>query len=116
MIMKPVEDIYPKWDNDKIYTDLDNMIKDILNGQLNEKKDKEPADGSEASDMVSHNVAISGLAELVKILTAKIEGIDDSVADKVTKVLDATIDSRWKQECEHMSLTYGIRLQNWRHK
>ena len=82
--MKPVKDIYPKWDNDKIYTDLDNMIKDILNGQLNEKfwdavpttkcqkrkngvaasvvpnqrpstmrrKDKEPADGSEASDMV----------------------------------------------------------------
>ncbi|CAN6997484.1 unnamed protein product, partial [Brassica rapa subsp. trilocularis] len=127
MIMKPVEDIYPKWDNDKIYTDLDNMIKDILNGQLNEKfwdavpttkcqkrkngvaasvvpnqrpstmrrKDKEPADGSEASDMAAaHNVAISGLAELVKILTAKIEGIDDSVADKVTKALDATIDSK----------------------
>ncbi|CAN6871060.1 unnamed protein product [Brassica oleracea] len=127
MIMKPVEDIYPKWDNDKIYTDLDNMIKNILNGQLNEKfwdamlttkcqkkkncvaasvvpnqrpstkrrKDKEPADGGEASDMAAdHNVAISGLAELVKILTAKIEGIDDSVADKVTKALDATIDSK----------------------
>ncbi|XP_048616284.1 uncharacterized protein LOC106354676 [Brassica napus] len=127
MIMKPVEDIYPKWDNDKIYTDLDNMIKDILNGQLNEKfwdavpttkcqkrkngvvasvvpnqrpstmrrKDKEPADGSEASDMAAaHNVAISGLAELVKILTAKMEGIDDSVADKVTKALDVTIDSK----------------------
>lgn len=41
-----------------------------------------------------HNVAISGLAELVKILTAKMEGIDDSVADKVTKALDATIDSK----------------------
>ncbi|CAN6971893.1 unnamed protein product [Brassica rapa subsp. trilocularis] len=126
MIMKPVEDIYPKWDNDKIYTDLDNMIKDILNGQLNEKfwdampttkcqkrkngvaasvvpnqrpstkrrKDKEPADGGEASDMAAdHSVAISGLAELVKILTAKLEGIDDSVADKVNKALDATIDS-----------------------
>ncbi|CAH8334409.1 unnamed protein product [Eruca vesicaria subsp. sativa] len=37
MIMKPVEDIYPKWDNSNISTDLDNMIKDILNGQLNEK-------------------------------------------------------------------------------
>nr|VDD21598.1 unnamed protein product [Brassica oleracea] len=127
MIMKPVEDIYPKWDNDKIYTGLDSMIKDILNGQLNEKfwdavpttkchkrkngvaasvvpnhrpstmrrKDKEPADESEASDMAAdHNVAISGLAELVKILTAKMEGIDDSVADKVTKALDATIDSK----------------------
>ncbi|CAN6803883.1 unnamed protein product [Brassica oleracea] len=95
MIMKPVKDIYPKWDNDKIYTDLDNMIKDILNGQLNEKKDKEPADGGEAYDMAAeHNVAISGLAELVKILTAKMEGIDDSVADKVTKALEATIDSK----------------------
>ncbi|CAN7084886.1 unnamed protein product [Brassica oleracea var. botrytis] len=127
MIMKPVEDIYPKWDNDKIYTDLDNMIKDIFNGQLNEKfwdampttkcekrrygvaasvvpnqnpstkrrKDKEPADGGEASDMVAaHNVAISGLAGLLKILTAKVEGIDVSVADKVTKALDATIDSK----------------------
>ncbi|CAN6929688.1 unnamed protein product [Brassica oleracea] len=122
-----VRDIYPKWANDKIYTDLDNMIKDILNGQLNEKfwdampttkcekrkygvaasvvtnqspstkrrKDKEPADGGEASDMVAaHNVAISGLAELLKILTAKVEGIDVSVADKVTKALDATIDSK----------------------
>ncbi|WZZ71054.1 hypothetical protein YC2023_082424 [Brassica napus] len=59
------------------------------------RKDKEPADGGEASDMAAdHNVAISGLAELVKILTAKIEGIDDSVADKVTKALDATIDSK----------------------
>ncbi|KAH0873701.1 hypothetical protein HID58_071063 [Brassica napus] len=103
------------------------MIKDIFNGQLNEKfwdampttkcekrkygvaasvvpnqspstkrrKDKEPADGGEASDMVAaHNVAISGLAGLLKILTAKVEGIDVSVADKVTKALDATIDSK----------------------
>ncbi|KAG2266262.1 hypothetical protein Bca52824_073341 [Brassica carinata] len=59
------------------------------------RKDKEPADGGEASDMAAdHNVAISGLAELVKILAAKIESIDDSVADKVTKALDATIDSK----------------------
>ncbi|CAN7064242.1 unnamed protein product [Brassica oleracea var. botrytis] len=59
------------------------------------EKDKEPADGGEASDMAAeHNVAISGLAELVKILTAKMEGIDDSVADKVTKALEVTIDSK----------------------
>ncbi|KAL0662586.1 hypothetical protein Bca4012_099423 [Brassica carinata] len=59
------------------------------------RKDKEPADGGEASDMVAaHNVAISGLAGLLKILTAKVEGIDVSVADKVTKALDATIDSK----------------------
>ncbi|KAL0702659.1 hypothetical protein Bca4012_058781 [Brassica carinata] len=127
MILKPVEDIYPKWDDDKIYTDLDNMIKDIRNGQLNEKfwdampttkcekrkygvaasvvpnpspstkrrKDKEPADGGEASDMVAaHNVAIIGLVESIKILTAKIEDIDVSVADKVSKALEATIDAK----------------------
>ncbi|KAF8051521.1 hypothetical protein N665_1712s0004 [Sinapis alba] len=99
LIMKPVEDIYPKWNNDTIYTDLDNMIKDILNGQLNEKfwdampatkfekrkygvaasvvpnvspsskrrKDTEPADVGEASDMVAaHNVAILGLASTLE--------------------------------------------------
>ncbi|KAL0683555.1 hypothetical protein Bca4012_050403 [Brassica carinata] len=127
MILKPVEDIYPKWDDDKICTDLDNMVKDILNGQLNEKfwdampstkcekrkygvaasvvpnpspstkrrKGKEPADGGEASDMIAaHNVAILGLVESIKILTAKIEDIDVSVADKVSKALEATIDAK----------------------
>ncbi|CAN7042907.1 unnamed protein product [Brassica rapa subsp. trilocularis] len=102
MIMKPVEDIYPKWDNDKIYTDVDNMLKDILNGQLNEKfwnampttKCEKRKYGVAASVVAAHNVAISGLAELLKILTAKVEGIDVSVADKVTKALDATIDSK----------------------
>jgi len=44
--------------------------------------------------VAAHNVAISGLAGLLKILTAKVEGIDVSVADKVTKALDATIDSK----------------------
>ncbi|KAF8113256.1 hypothetical protein N665_0053s0007 [Sinapis alba] len=127
LIMKPVEDIYPKWNNDTIYTDLDNMIKDILNGQLNEKfwdampatkcekrkygvaasvvpnvspsskrrKDTEPADVGEASDMVAaHNVAILGLVESIKILTAKIDGIDVSVGDEVSKALEATIDAK----------------------
>ncbi|KAJ0234224.1 Ulp1 protease family [Hirschfeldia incana] len=119
MIMNQVEDIYPKWDDDKINTDLDNMIKDIVSGQLNEKfwdanpttkcekrkygvaasvvpnqgpstkrrKDKESADGAQ-------NVATLGLVESIKILTAKIEDIDVSVADKVIKALEATIDAK----------------------
>ncbi|CAN7124153.1 unnamed protein product [Brassica rapa subsp. narinosa] len=102
MIMKPVEDIYRKWDNDKIYTDLDNMIKDILNGQLNEKfldampttKCEKRKYGVAASVVAAHNIAINGLAELLKILTARVEGINVSVADKVTKALDATIDCK----------------------
>ncbi|XP_013723763.2 uncharacterized protein LOC106427589 [Brassica napus] len=101
MIMKPVEDIYRKWDNDKIYTDLDNMIKDILNGQLNEKfLDAMPTTKCEkrkygvAASVSAHNIAINGLAELLKILTARVEGINVSVADKVTKALDATIDCK----------------------
>ncbi|KAL0715615.1 hypothetical protein Bca4012_064937 [Brassica carinata] len=128
MILKPVEDIYPKWDDDKICTDLDNMVKDILNGQLNEKfwdampstkcekrkygvaasvvpnpspstkrrKGKEPADGVKHLIwyIAAHNVAILGLVESIKILTAKIEDIDVSVADKVSKALEATIDAK----------------------
>ncbi|CAH8390050.1 unnamed protein product [Eruca vesicaria subsp. sativa] len=150
MIMKPVEDIYPKWDNVNISTDLDNMIKDILNGQLNEKfwdatpttkcekgkygvaasvvpnqspstkriKDKQPADGGEAPDMSpsskrrkgkqpddggeaadvlpTYNVAIHGLVESVKILTAKIEGIDVSLAESLEANIEAKVEARMR--------------------
>ncbi|CDY08291.1 BnaA05g13280D [Brassica napus] len=37
MILKPMEDRYPKWDEDEPPADLDNMIVDILNDQLNVK-------------------------------------------------------------------------------
>lgn len=37
MVTKPVEEIYPKWANDEFQPELDNLIKDILDGQLNEK-------------------------------------------------------------------------------
>ncbi|CAH8367517.1 unnamed protein product [Eruca vesicaria subsp. sativa] len=111
---------YPVWVNEEPDTDLDNLIVDILNGQLNErfwdglactegvkikyqarasavpdtvdespstkrKKDKQPIDGSEASEMS------------IKGLTTKIESIDVSVADvsdKVIKAIEATIDAR----------------------
>ncbi|KAF8077541.1 hypothetical protein N665_1029s0001 [Sinapis alba] len=102
---KPVEDIYPKWNNDNIYTDLDNMIKDILNGQLNEKfwdampatkceKRKYGVAASVVPNVAAHNVAILWLVESIKILTAKIEGIDVSVGDEVSKALEATIDAK----------------------
>ncbi|KAF8091974.1 hypothetical protein N665_0430s0011 [Sinapis alba] len=94
MIMKPMEDIYLNWDNDKIHSDLDNMIKDILIGQLNEKFwDAMPTTKFEKRKY-AHNVVILGLVESIKILTEKIEGIDVSVADKVNKALEATIDAK----------------------
>lgn len=37
MVVKPLEDRYPKWEDHKVRTDLDNMIQDILNDQLDEK-------------------------------------------------------------------------------
>ena len=37
MILKPMEDRYPKWDEDEPPADLDKMIVDILNDQLNVK-------------------------------------------------------------------------------
>ncbi|KAL0754765.1 hypothetical protein Bca101_092433 [Brassica carinata] len=59
------------------------------------KKDKAHVDGCHASDMVvAHNIAILGLVESVKNLSAKIDGIDVNVADKVSEKLDATIQAK----------------------
>ncbi|KAH0892213.1 hypothetical protein HID58_054642 [Brassica napus] len=130
MVVKAIEDRYPKCEDHKVSTELDNMIQDILKGQLDEKfwevmaatkskkrknivdppvvpdtidvgtstkrkKDKEHVDGCHASDMVvAHNIAILGLVESVKNLSAKIDGIDVNVADKVSEKLDATIQAK----------------------
>ncbi|KAG5382498.1 hypothetical protein IGI04_033968, partial [Brassica rapa subsp. trilocularis] len=130
MVVKAIEDRYPKWEDHKVSTELDNMIQDILKGQLDEKfwevmaatkskkrkiivdppvvpdtidvgtstkrkKDKEHVDACHASDMVvAHNIAILGLVESVKNLSAKIDGIDVNVADKVSEKLDATIQAK----------------------
>ena len=32
MVEKPIEDRYPKWEDNKVHTELDNMIQDILKG------------------------------------------------------------------------------------
>ena len=37
MVVKAIEDRYPKWEGHKVSTELDNMIQDILKGQLDEK-------------------------------------------------------------------------------
>lgn len=37
MVVKPIEDRYPKWDDNEVSIELDNMIQDILKGQLDEK-------------------------------------------------------------------------------
>ncbi|KAG2298828.1 hypothetical protein Bca52824_035300 [Brassica carinata] len=44
--------------------------------------------------VAAHNVAILGLVESIKILAEKIEDIDVSVADKVSKTLEATSDAK----------------------
>ncbi|CAH8390018.1 unnamed protein product [Eruca vesicaria subsp. sativa] len=118
---------YPKWVNHEVDTELDNLIKDILDGQLNEQfwnvtpttkfpekrkfgvassdipnvsptkrhKGKEPDQGGEAFDMVAaHNVAILGLVESLTKLTEKIEGMDVSVVEKVSKTLEGTIQDK----------------------
>ncbi|KAJ4872458.1 Ulp1 protease family protein [Raphanus sativus] len=130
MVVKPIEDRYPKWDDNEVSIELDNMIQDILKGQLDEKfwevtaatksnkrkihvhppvvpdttdvgpsskrkKDNEHGDGCQASEMVvAHNIAILGLVESVKIMTAKLDGIDVNVADKVSEKLEATIQAK----------------------
>ncbi|CAH8383642.1 unnamed protein product [Eruca vesicaria subsp. sativa] len=156
MVMKPMEDRYPKWPNDKMDNERENLIKDIINGQLDEQfwdvtpttnspkkrkisvaasvipnvspstkrqKGKEPAHGGETSDMVcfriflilcdtntffmmsltwfvcgiqfaAQNVAILGLVDSISKLTEKIEGMDVSVAEKVTKSLEGTIQDK----------------------
>lgn len=50
--------------------------------------------------VAAHNVAIFGLVESIKILTGKIEDIDVSVADKVSKALEATIDAKVEARVE----------------
>ncbi|CAF2143911.1 unnamed protein product [Brassica napus] len=58
-------------------------------------KDTEHVNGCHTSEtVVSHNIAILGLVESVKNLTAKIDGIDVIVADKVSEKLDATIQAK----------------------
>ncbi|KAF8099073.1 hypothetical protein N665_0252s0011 [Sinapis alba] len=114
MIMKPVEDIYPKWNNDKIYTDLDNMIKDILNGQLNEKfwdampttkceKRKYGVATSVVPNVAAYNVAILGLVESIKILKTKIEGINVSATiDVKVEVRVGVYDSDLQKKIEKL--------------
>ncbi|CAH8314489.1 unnamed protein product [Eruca vesicaria subsp. sativa] len=128
MVMKPMEDRYPKWPNDEMDNEWENLIKDIINGQLNDqfwdvtpttnspkkrkfgvaasvipnvspstkrKKGKEPAHGGETSDIfAAQNVAILGLVDSLTKLTQKIEGMDVSVAEKVTKILEGTIQDK----------------------
>lgn len=37
MVEKPIEDRYSQWEDNKLHTELDNLIQDILKGQLDEK-------------------------------------------------------------------------------
>ncbi|KAG2264716.1 hypothetical protein Bca52824_071795 [Brassica carinata] len=131
MIVKAMEDRYPKWGEDKPPDDLDNMIVDILNDQLNDKfwdvvpltkcqkrktqvsapsvpervdtspstkrrKEKETAPEMEEShtDMPINNSIIQKLVEAVNNLSGRVETMDVSVAERVTKTLEASVQAR----------------------
>ncbi|CAN6997314.1 unnamed protein product [Brassica rapa subsp. trilocularis] len=131
MILKPMEDRYPKWDEDEPPADLDNMIVDILNDQLNvkfwevvppskylkgkthvtapsvpdtvdespsakRKKEKQtaPEMAESHSDMPINNITIQKFLECVNNLNAKVETMDVSVAEKVSKILEASIHTQ----------------------
>ncbi|KAH0894792.1 hypothetical protein HID58_057221, partial [Brassica napus] len=131
MIVKAMEDRYPKWGEDKPPDDLDNMIVDILNDQLNDKfldvmpltkcrkrkhqvsapsvpervdtspstkrrKEKETAPEMEEShtDMPINNGIIQKLVEAVNNLSGRVETMDVSVAERVTKTLEASVQAQ----------------------
>ncbi|KAJ0245904.1 Ulp1 protease family [Hirschfeldia incana] len=132
MIVKAMEDRYPKWDEDEPpHEDLDNMIVDILNHQLNDKywdvaqptklpkrkthvtapsvpdrvdespstkrkKEKETAPEMEEShtDMPIINITIQKLLEAVNNLSGRLETMDVSVAERVTKTLEASVQAQ----------------------
>ncbi|WZZ20464.1 uncharacterized protein LOC106436887 [Brassica napus] len=131
MILKPMEDRYPKWDEDEPPADLDKMIVDILNDQLNvkfwevvppskyqkgkthvsapsvpdtvdespsakRKKEKQtaPEMAESHSDMPINNITIQNFLECVNNLNAKVETMDVSVAEKVSKILEASIHTQ----------------------
>ncbi|KAJ0244086.1 Ulp1 protease family [Hirschfeldia incana] len=129
MIVKAMEDRYPKWDEDEPPPeDLDNMIVEILNDQLNDKfwdvvpptkclkrkaqvtapsvpdnvdesrsikrkKEKETAPEMEEShtDMPIISSTIQKLLEAVKNLSGRLETMDISVAERVIKTLEASV-------------------------
>ncbi|CAH8334435.1 unnamed protein product [Eruca vesicaria subsp. sativa] len=80
-----MEDRYPKWGEDKPPDDLDNMIVDILSDQLNDK----------FWDEESHtDMPIQKLLEAVNNLTGRVETMDVSVAERVIKTLEASVQAQ----------------------
>ncbi|XP_056856155.1 uncharacterized protein LOC130505573 [Raphanus sativus] len=131
MIVKAMEDRYPKWGEDEPPEELDNMIVDILNDQLNDKfwevvpptnplkrkthvtapsvpdrvdespstkrkKRKETASEMEEShnDMPTINITIQKLLEAVNNLSGRLETMDVSVAERVSKTLEASVQAQ----------------------
>ncbi|KAJ4901253.1 Ulp1 protease family protein [Raphanus sativus] len=131
MIVKAMEDRYPKWGEDEPHQDLDNMIVDILNDLLNDKfwdvvpstkplkrkthvtapsvpdrvdespstkrkREKETAPEMEEShtDMPTINITIQTLLEAVNNLSGRLETMDVSVAERVSKTLEASVQAQ----------------------
>ncbi|KAL0668081.1 hypothetical protein Bca4012_030785 [Brassica carinata] len=110
MIVKAMEDRYPKWGEDKPPDDLDNMIVDILNDQLNDKfwdvvpltkcqKRKTQVSApilkeESHTDMPINNSIIQKFVEAVNNLSGRVETMDVSVAERVTKTLEASVQAQ----------------------
>ncbi|CAH8306424.1 unnamed protein product [Eruca vesicaria subsp. sativa] len=107
-VVKPIEDRNLKWKDNKVFTDLDNMIQDILNDQLDKRFWEVMANSTsnkrkvhispplvqDTNDVEAHNMDILGLAESVQNLTGKLDGINACVAEKVIAKLDAAIQAK----------------------
>ncbi|KAL0854393.1 hypothetical protein Bca101_059545 [Brassica carinata] len=137
MIVKAMEDRYPKRVEDERPEDLDNMIVDILNDQLNDKfwdvmpptnaptvpdrvdespstkrkKEKVTAPEMEEShtDMPMNNITIQKLLEAVNNLTGRVETMDVSVAERVVKTLEASVQAQ-------MEAKMGLFETEWKNK
>ncbi|CAN6988586.1 unnamed protein product [Brassica rapa subsp. trilocularis] len=103
MIVKAMEDRYPKWGEDKPPDDLDNMIVDILNNQLNDKFwdvvpltkcQKRKTQEESHTDMPIINNIIQKLVEAVDNLSGRVETMDVSVAERVIKTLEASVQAQ----------------------
>ncbi|CAH8384606.1 unnamed protein product [Eruca vesicaria subsp. sativa] len=98
MIVKAMEDRYPKWGEEKPPDDLDNMIVDILSDQLNDKFwDVVPLTKCHKRRIheESHiDMPIQKLLEAVNNLTGGVETMDVSVAERVIKTLEASVQAQ----------------------
>ncbi|CAH8337184.1 unnamed protein product, partial [Eruca vesicaria subsp. sativa] len=94
MIVKAMEDRYPKWGEDKPPNDLDNMIVDILSDQLNNNVLDRVDESPSTKRKKEKETAPEMLLEAVNNLTGRVETMDVSVAERVIKTLEASVEAQ----------------------